>query len=597
MKKIFDFFKKEQFPPGPSIKLPDFFGVESSSYVPGYVIHSKDLRKIHKAALSGNVAKVQHLLLLGKNNVNDLDKEKRTSLHLACANGHPDVVSLLVERKCELDLLDKDSRTPLMKAIQCCQEECATILLEHGADPNLGDNCNNALHYVAYFQNIDMAAKLLQYKADIEAKNKEGLTPLFFAVRANNCDMADFLLKNGANVNALDAFKRTALMIAISLEFTEMVSVLLQHNADHTIKDQMGRTAEKYARIYNYPRHIYHKQIEQYKPSPLQISDLEKAYDTGFVLGAPSLDQKVVSEESSSEDSIERLFEKPGPDDSWPSMDDEISFEKEKQPKLNLTKIMNAAQQIRNIREEKISITYTKVTPFLGDNESLSDIEDIIDSFPKSSSQAQGCSHPVHPPPAYFSKSSFTLMKSTLLDILNENSSDSEEEEKKKDVLVNNFTGKQTTCETPNIPKELQAQNTSEKCAERKEDDKESPWDSEEYLPDSDVKKKKNILAGNNTGIQKTSENPNIPDQLQAHGTSDKYAVGKRLDKEEDTESPWDSEEYLPDSDVEKLKNDILAGNNTGIQKTSETPNIPDQLQAHDTSDKYAVGKTSSLPE
>ncbi|XP_051818446.1 ankyrin repeat domain-containing protein 7-like [Antechinus flavipes] len=253
MKKMFDFGKKEQFPPGPSIKLPNFFGIQTSDYIPGYLIQSKDLRKIHKAALLGDVAKVQHLLLFGKNNVNDLDREKRTSLHLACANGHSDVVSLLVERKCELDLLDKDSQTPLMKAIQCEQEECATILLEHGADPNLGDGSNNALHYVAFFRGIDMAAKLLQYKADIEAKNKEGLTPLFFAIRAKNCDMAEFLLKNGANVNALDGYKRTTLMIAVSMQFTEMVSLLLQYNVDHTIKDQIGWTAEKYARIYNYP--------------------------------------------------------------------------------------------------------------------------------------------------------------------------------------------------------------------------------------------------------------------------------------------------------------------------------------------------------
>ncbi|XP_074127145.1 ankyrin repeat domain-containing protein 26-like isoform X2 [Sminthopsis crassicaudata] len=417
--KLFHFGKKKQFPPGPSIKLPMFFGFQKSLYIPGYMIQSKDLRKIHKAALAGKVAKVQYRLLLGKNSVNDQDKKKRTCLHLACVTGHLDVVSLLVERKCELDLLDQDRRTPLMKAIQCQQEECATILLEHGADPNIGDNNNNALHYVAYFQNIDIAAKLLRYKADIEAKNKEGLTPLFFAVRANKCDMADFLLKNGANVNALDIFQR----------------------------------------------HIYHKQIEQYILPPLQASNLEKASNTGFVLGTPSMDKKVISEENSSEASIQRLPEKPGADDSWPSVDDKISSEKEKQPKLNLSKILNATQQIRNIREEQTSINYTEVTPFLGNNES-SDEEEKTDSFPKSSSQAQGCSHPVHTPPAYFSKSS--LMKSTLLDLLNDDSTDSEEEVKKKDVLVNNFTGKQSAGKTPNIPKDLQAHITSEKGAGRK---------------------------------------------------------------------------------------------------------------------------------
>ncbi|XP_051818452.1 putative ankyrin repeat domain-containing protein 19 [Antechinus flavipes] len=253
MKKIFDFGKKKQVPPFPDLMLPDYFGVQKSFYVPGYVIQSKDLGEIHHAALLGDVDKVQHLLLIKKNGVNDVDRKKRTCLHLACCNGHPAVVSLLIERKCDLNLLDRDGRTPFMKAIQCEEEDCATILLQHGADPNIGDGSNNALHYVSFFLGIGLAAKLLHYKADIEAKNKEGLTPLFFAVRRQNCNMAEFLLKNGANVNALDGSKRTTLMIAASMRSTEMVSLLLKYNADHTIKDPLGYTAEEYAKINNYP--------------------------------------------------------------------------------------------------------------------------------------------------------------------------------------------------------------------------------------------------------------------------------------------------------------------------------------------------------
>nr|XP_020831702.1 ankyrin repeat domain-containing protein 7-like isoform X2 [Phascolarctos cinereus] len=93
-------------------------------------------------------------------------------LHLACANGYPDVVSLLVERKCNLNLRDNDSLMPLIMALQCQQEECAIILLKHGVDPNLVDTNNAALHYVASGQNTAIAAKLLRHKMDIEAKNK-----------------------------------------------------------------------------------------------------------------------------------------------------------------------------------------------------------------------------------------------------------------------------------------------------------------------------------------------------------------------------------------------------------------------------------------
>ncbi|XP_031793946.1 ankyrin repeat domain-containing protein 7-like isoform X1 [Sarcophilus harrisii] len=340
MKKIFNFGRKKgQSPPRPFIKLPSYFGVQTPYPTEGYQIRSKDLGKIHKAALLGDVAKVQQLLLLGKSTVNDLDKMKRTPLHLACANGYPDVVSLLVERKCELNLLDNDSRTPLIKAIECQQEECATILLEHGADPNLGDSKNNnALHYIASGRTKFMAEKLIKHKIDIEAKNKEGFTPLLLAITTMNTEMADFLLKNGANVNALDSCKRTALMIAVSVESIALVTLLLQNNADYTLQDIAGWTAQTYAERYGYPLHIYHKQIEKqkelYNTCSSQISCSEKASSTGFALGAPSLDKK---EESSAEESISRLSDNPGPDDHLPSTDKELDFDTEPiQPTLQM---------------------------------------------------------------------------------------------------------------------------------------------------------------------------------------------------------------------------------------------------------------------
>ncbi|NXD03203.1 ANR26 protein, partial [Certhia familiaris] len=97
----------------------------------------------------------------------------RTALHLACANGHVDVVMYLVENKCKLNLFDNDNRSPLMKAVQCQQEKCVGILLEHGADPNLADaDGNTALHLAVLSGNTAVAGLLLEYNASIDAQNK-----------------------------------------------------------------------------------------------------------------------------------------------------------------------------------------------------------------------------------------------------------------------------------------------------------------------------------------------------------------------------------------------------------------------------------------
>ncbi|XP_051856211.1 ankyrin repeat domain-containing protein 26-like isoform X18 [Antechinus flavipes] len=360
MKKFFNFGKKMRQSSSGRFKLPNSCGVQTLCPTEGYQIRSKDLGKIHKAVMLGDVAKVQKLLLLGKNTVNELDKVKRTPLHLACANGYPDVVSLLIERKCELNLLDNDSRTPLMKAIECRQEECVTILLEHGADPNLGDNKkNNALHYIASGQTKFMAEKLIKHNIDIEAKNQEGLTPLLLAITTMNTEMADFLLKNGANVNALDNCKRTALMIAVSVESIDLVTVLLQNNADYTLQDVDGWTAETYAEQHGYPLHIYNKQIEEqqecHNSCPPQIGYEEKPSWSGFALGVSFLDKK--AKESYAEDSINNsLSDNPGPANHLPSTKSELDFYtevKEENQKHQYNKMETLERKDNNFNENR----------------------------------------------------------------------------------------------------------------------------------------------------------------------------------------------------------------------------------------------------
>ncbi|XP_005407935.2 PREDICTED: LOW QUALITY PROTEIN: ankyrin repeat domain-containing protein 26-like [Chinchilla lanigera] len=202
MKRFFSLSSKGQAPSSPE----DSQG--SGRATRGRV--NRSVRKLHKAASEGDVARVQHLLLLRKSGLNDQDKKRRTALHFACTYGHPEVVTLLLERNCDIDAHDSDDNTALIQAVQHDKEDCAAILLQHGANPNIANvRGNTALHYAVLSKTTSIAAKLLSHNANTEAKNKDGLTPLLLALKKNRLEVAQLLEKKTTN-NAMDKPGSTA---------------------------------------------------------------------------------------------------------------------------------------------------------------------------------------------------------------------------------------------------------------------------------------------------------------------------------------------------------------------------------------------------
>nr|XP_051676848.1 ankyrin repeat domain-containing protein 36B isoform X7 [Oryctolagus cuniculus] len=214
----------------------------------GYRLLYWELGAIHRAASAGNVAAVEKMLLCRRSGVDDVDHKSRTALHWACAKGHQDMVAFLISQRCLLDPQDKRAATPLIKAVQCPAENCATLLLDHGADPNIEDEIGNtALHYVAYGENIRIAEKLLSSNADIEKKNKTGLTPLLVAIQQNQETMVKFLILQNADVFAVDNLNRTSLMFAGRYSTENIVHMLLELGVDVLSEDIAGHSARDYA--------------------------------------------------------------------------------------------------------------------------------------------------------------------------------------------------------------------------------------------------------------------------------------------------------------------------------------------------------------
>ncbi|XP_042728679.1 ankyrin repeat domain-containing protein 26-like [Lagopus leucura] len=393
MKKIFSFRKKKkkENPPPPG-------GAASPCPAGAYELRHKELGKLHRAAATGDLAQVRQRLK--KHGIDERDKAQRTPLHLACANGHADVVTFLVENKCKLDLFDSDNRSPLMKAVQCQQEKCAVILLEHGADPNLADaSGNTALHLAAVSPNTFLAGMLIEHSARIDAQNKDGCTPLTLAISEHRDEMVELLLKKGADVHARDLCERTPLMTAASGGELKLVKILLHYGADLSHKDTNGWTAEDYAIIHGYAS--LSKQLAEYadwentgkacagasRGTRVPVTP-HKAGAAGFTLGAPAVDREGMQQSSkqtprtgesrkaiddfSHGDSISS--EKEGSNDTWhTSEEEELDFTPKKPQKPNLTMLLNISQKFSNVgggdgsrikspKSQKKSLTQKKPT-------------------------------------------------------------------------------------------------------------------------------------------------------------------------------------------------------------------------------------------
>ncbi|KAM6936992.1 ankyrin repeat domain-containing protein 26 [Xenentodon cancila] len=439
MKKIFSFTKKKKHPFG----TPDNASVLSA----GYDLKEKDLSKVHKAAHQGDLAKLKQLAK--KNDVNQLDKENRAPLHIACASGHAEVVQFLVESRANLDLCDNQSRSALMKAVQGQHEHCVSILLENHAGPNLVDiNGNTALHLAANIPSVSTAVLLLQHGAEINAQNKEGFTPLTVAVREDHIEMVEFLLKEAADINSVDQDQRSPLMLAAGNGQINMVKLLLHFHADITLKDTKGWSADDYAVMNgHHPCSLliidhgtqrtdgasgsHQSQNKKKKMLCSPSHDVE----AGFSLGGPAADKEEHGaneaggdfEDNSQSESLSRLSKSAA--DEWPTSEDEdesASFEK-KPLKVNLSKMIGSKKgKASELPDTSLSGT-----------ESESENETRVPTVPapKALSSITSLQHPVDPLPVS-SLSKAPQMTSTLPNYRKTNDSTEDEDNQEEEGQV-----------------------------------------------------------------------------------------------------------------------------------------------------------------
>jgi hypothetical protein len=176
------------------------------------------------------------------------DKSAAAPLYYAALCGFHDLVGhLIIKYPQDVNASGGHYERPLVAALAGDHFETVELLRHNDADPHcLGNQLRTPLHSAAYYGDLKMVQKLIEYDADISAEDVNGWTPFHLATEGYyHQDRAVFLLllEHGADINTRAKDGSTPLHFASSWGAVEVVHLLLEHGADIMAEDDRGRTA------------------------------------------------------------------------------------------------------------------------------------------------------------------------------------------------------------------------------------------------------------------------------------------------------------------------------------------------------------------
>ncbi|XP_044931341.1 ankyrin repeat and KH domain-containing protein 1 isoform X2 [Mustela putorius furo] len=183
------------------------------------------------AAMNGHVPAVKLLLDMGSDINAQIETNRNTALTLACFQGRAEVVSLLLDRKANVEHRAKTGLTPLMEAASGGYAEVGRVLLDKGADvnaPPVPSSRDTALTIAADKGHYKFCELLINRGAHIDVRNKKGNTPLWLASSGGHFDVVQLLVQAGADVDAVDNRKITPLMSAFRKGHVKVVQYLVK---------------------------------------------------------------------------------------------------------------------------------------------------------------------------------------------------------------------------------------------------------------------------------------------------------------------------------------------------------------------------------
>ncbi|MBF4988106.1 quinoprotein dehydrogenase-associated putative ABC transporter substrate-binding protein [Methylophilus sp. 14] len=179
------------------------------------------------AVKSGDLSIINGLLAY-QANPNLQDHDGWTAAMYGVRSNEPKIFRLLGKFKADFNKINKDGLTALALAVIDNKANAAVAMLDNQANPDvaMGEAKYNAMMLAVKKGNLQLVQTLLQYKANPNAKNAAGLTPLMIAAFDNQEMIATLLLKSGANPDLKDVDGKTALNLATENQAEKTQAVL-----------------------------------------------------------------------------------------------------------------------------------------------------------------------------------------------------------------------------------------------------------------------------------------------------------------------------------------------------------------------------------
>ncbi|RZJ15945.1 MAG: ankyrin repeat domain-containing protein, partial [Acinetobacter sp.] len=181
---------------------------------------------MYAASTNDDIATLTRLIVVAKN-INQTDNKGITALAYAVRRNTPEVVKLLIDNGADVNKVDAEGYNLAYYLIPTFAQNSKAFDAKLKLLENKGFNMaaiqknGNSLYHLILVKNGLTLLKLLEeYKVDVNAKNKEGLTALHKAAMVAEDDtVLKYLISIGAKKEITTAFKETAYNLACENEF------------------------------------------------------------------------------------------------------------------------------------------------------------------------------------------------------------------------------------------------------------------------------------------------------------------------------------------------------------------------------------------